>query len=40
MGWTYDMLALVQTLMCHFGATERLERLETYLIERYIRDRK
>ncbi len=37
-GWTYDMLALVQTLMCHFGPTPRLERLEDYLIRRYLRD--
>ena len=35
---TYQMLALVQTLIMHYGYCERLDRLEDYLMRRMLRD--
>lgn len=37
MSLTLEMIADVQWLMLHVGPTPRLERIETYLLRRYMR---
>ena len=38
LGWTHHMLAGVQMLMHFYGPTNRLERIERYLILRSLRE--